>query len=52
MLTAVYHILKNHVPYRDLGCEHYDHIGKTKTAGKLVKKLINLGFQVAISPAA
>jgi transposase len=52
MLTAVYHILKNHVPYRDLGSEHYDRIDKTKTASRLVKKLKNMGFQVAISPAA
>ncbi len=52
MLTAVYHILKNHVPYRDLGSEHYDRIDKTKAATRLVKKLKNLGYQVALSPAA
>ena len=52
MLTAVYYILKDHVPYRDLGSEHYDRIDKTKAASRLVKKLINLGFQVALSPAA
>lgn len=52
MLTAVYYILKNHVPYRDLGLDHYDRIDKTKAASRLVKKLKNLGFDVALSPAA
>lgn len=52
MLTAVYYILKNHVPYRDLGFDHYDRIDKTKAASRLVKKLKNLGFDVALSPAA
>jgi transposase len=52
MLTAVYYILKNHVPYRDLGLDHYDRIDKTKAASQLVKKLKNLGFDVALSPAA
>jgi transposase len=52
ILTAVYHILTNHVAYRDLGSDHYDRIDKTKAATRLVKKLKNLGFQVAISPAA
>ena len=52
MLTAVYHMLKNHVPYQDLGGDYFDRRDKTKVAKRLIKKLKDLGLQVEVSPAA
>lgn len=51
MLTAVYHMLKDHVPYRDLGGEYFDRRDKSIMAKRLINKLNTLGFHVEVSPA-
>lgn len=50
MLTAVYHILKDAVPYRDLGPAHFDRLHKVRTVNRLVERLNQLGFNVAVQP--
>jgi len=50
MLTAVYHILKNGVPYRDMGPAHFDRLHKVRTVNRLVDRLNQLGYNVAIQP--
>jgi len=52
MLTAVYHMLRNNVPYRDLGGDHFDQRDKRQTANRLVKRLGALGYTVEIKAAA
>jgi transposase len=52
MLTAAYYMLKNNVPYQDLGADYFDRRDKTKVAKRLIKKLENLGLRVEVSPAA
>jgi transposase len=52
MLTAVYHMLKNHVPYRDLGGDYFARQDKAKVAKRLIKKLNDLGLRVEVCPAA
>jgi transposase len=52
ILTAAYHILRNGVPYRDLGPDHFDQIGKAKLIRRLVNKLDELGCKVEIKEAA
>lgn len=48
MLTAVYHMLKDHVPYHDLGGDFFDRLDKGVMAKRLIKKLNTLGFQVEV----
>jgi hypothetical protein len=52
ILTAAYHILSRHVPYHDLGPRHFDDRDRDRTARRLVRRLQDLGLQVAIKPAA
>lgn len=52
ILTAAYYILRDDVPYQDLGPDHFDRIDKHKVASRLVRKLHNLGYQVEIKQAA
>jgi len=48
MLTAVYHMLKDHVPYHDLGGEYFYRRGKSVMAKRLINKLNTLGFHVEV----
>lgn len=51
MLTAAYYMLRDDVDYRDLGDDHFDRLDKVRSAEKLVQRLRNLGFEVALTPA-
>ena len=51
MLTAVYHMLKDHVPYHDLGGEYFDRRDKSVMAKRLNNKLNTLGFHVEVCSA-
>jgi len=51
MLTACYYMLRDGVPYRDLGALHFDHRDKTKTIHRLVRRLTNLGCKVEVHAA-
>jgi len=44
ILTAVYHMIKNGVPYRDLGPQHFNSRNKQAQAKRLLARLRNLGF--------
>jgi transposase len=48
MLTAAYYILRDAVPYKDLGSEHFNRRNKDYTAKRLRKRLEDLGFAVEI----
>ena len=52
MLTAAYHILRDEVPYRDLGADHFDRRDKTRLTTRLLRRLKDLGVDVEIRPAA
>ena len=54
LLKAIYHMLKEHTPFKDLGREHYQSINLAAHKRKLVKGLENLGYSVALKaePAA
>ena len=51
MLTAAYHILRDGVPYKDLGPEHFTRRNKEHAAKRLKKRLEDLGFAVEVRPA-
>jgi transposase len=52
MLTAAYYMLRDGVPYRDLGPLHFDRRDKTKTIRRLLRRLNNLGCSVQVQTHA
>jgi transposase len=52
MLTAIYFVLRDRVPYRDLGVSYFDRRDQTKIANRLRRRLESLGFSVQMQPAA
>lgn len=52
MLTAAYYMLRDGLPYRDLGADHFDRRDKAKLARRLIRRLRDLGLQVDVCPAA
>ncbi len=51
MLTACFYMLRDGVPYRDLGPHHFDRRDKSKTIHRLVRKLAQLGCRVEVHAA-
>jgi len=52
MLGACYYMLRDGVPYRDLGADHFARRDKAKTIGRLVRRLRELGCEVDVKHAA
>ena len=52
MLTAIYFVLRDRVPYKDLGVTYFDRRDQTKIANRLRRRLESLGFSVQMQPAA
>lgn len=52
MLRAIYHILRNGVPYRDLGPNHFDTITREHSKMRLVRRLQALGYDVEVKEVA
>lgn len=52
MLQAGYFMLRDDVDYRDLGDNYFDRMDKDKAASRLVRRLHDLGYDVALTAAA
>ena len=52
MLTAAYHMLKNGMPYRDLGADHFSSPDRSKAILRLVRRLNDLGCELQVTPQA
>jgi transposase len=52
MITAAYHMLKNRVPYQDLGADHFTRRDRSKVIRRLVRRLNDLGCQVQLEPTS
>ncbi len=50
MLTAIYHMLKNNIPYRDLGADYYNKFNREKKINSYLKKLSDLGYELPPVP--
>jgi transposase len=50
ILTAIYHMLKNGTLYQDLGPNHFERRSKHQQAHRLIKRLADLGYAVALAP--
>jgi hypothetical protein len=52
ILTAAYYLLRNDVPYRDLGIHYFAGLDQDRTAQRLVRRIQQLGYAVEIRKAA
>ena len=52
ILTTVYYLLRNQVPYRDLGALYFARIDQERTAQRLARRIKELGYEVQIRKAA
>jgi len=52
ILTAIYHMLKDGTLYQDLGSNHFQNRSKGQQTKRLVKRLADLGYNVALTPLA
>ena len=50
MLTAIYHMLKDKVPYQDLGTNYYSIMNQEKIIKRNLRSLEKLGVNVVIQP--
>jgi hypothetical protein len=50
ILTAIYHMRKNGIMYQNLGPDHFDRRSKHQQTHRLVKRLADLGYAVALAP--
>lgn len=51
ILTAAYYMLRDGVPYRDLGADHFIQRDRGRIAKRLANRLRDLGYQVQIQEA-
>ena len=52
MLTATYFMLRDGVPYHDLGSDYFDRFDRSNTIKRLLRKLGDLGCEVELKKAA
>ena len=52
LLVAIYHMLKDRVPYREIGTAPPSASAKRKLAERMQRKIEDLGFTVKLEPAA
>jgi transposase len=50
ILVIMFHMLKNHQPYRDLGPDYFDRRNPEQLKRTLIRRLQRLGLQVVITP--
>jgi transposase len=52
LLVAIYHMLKDRVPYREVGTAPPSESAKRKLAERMQRKIEDLGYTVKLEPAA
>lgn len=50
LLVTIYHVLKDQVPYQDLGSDYFDKINAKHLVRHHLKRLEKLGFEVNLTP--
>ncbi len=51
ILVIAYHMIKNNVPYEDLGADYFDKRRPETTSKRLVRRLEQLGYHVSLQPS-
>jgi transposase len=49
LLVAIYYMLRDHVPYQDLGADYFDQLQTQRLQRHYVRRLEELGFSVALN---
>ena len=52
ILVALFHMLRRAVTFADLGADYLDRLDKHRTAGRLIRRLNALGYEVMLQPKA
>jgi transposase len=52
LLVSIYYMLRDQVPYQDLGPDHFDRLQAHRLERHSVRRLEALGFQVQLTPAS
>ncbi len=52
LLVSIYYMLRDQVPYQDLGPDYFDHLQAHRLEHHYVQRLEALGFQVRLTPAS
>ena len=52
MLIAIYHILKDDVPYKELGADYYNQFNRESKINAYFKKLKALGWEAPTATGA
>jgi transposase len=52
LLVSIYYMLREHVPYHDLGPDYFDYLHAQRLERHYVRRLEALGFQVQLTPAS
>lgn len=52
LLVSIYHMLRDHLPYQDLGPDYFDHLQAQRLERHYVRRLEDLGFEVRLTPAS
>lgn len=51
VLVSIYHMLRTHQPYHELGPDHFDRLDTTRIQRHYVHRLEQLGYAVTLAPA-
>ena len=49
MLIGIYHVLKDNVPFKDLGSNYFNQFNRERKVSSLVKKIIALGYRATVT---
>jgi len=52
LLVSIYHMLRTHQPYQDLGPAHLDQLDHARLQRQYVRRLEQLGYAVTLAPAS
>jgi transposase len=52
LLVCIYHMLRDHQPYHDLGPDYLDHLNTARLQRHHVRRLQQLGYTVTLSPGS
>ena len=52
LLVAIYHMLKNREPYREIGSGPQSELAKQKLAERMQRRIEQLGYPVTLEPVA
>ena len=52
ILTAAYYILRDQVPYQDLGSDYFDRRNRTAVVSRLRRRIEKLGYRVELHQVA